>query len=63
MLMALRFVLARLFSARGPLIVAAATTATTAVTAMAAVAAVAAVAKQMHADEQDEKHNPNPVLR
>jgi hypothetical protein len=54
MLMALRFVLARLFSARAPLIVAAATTAVT---------SMAAVAKQMHADEQDEKHNPNPVLR
>jgi hypothetical protein len=47
MLMALRFVLARLFSARRPLLVP---------------AAVAPVAEQMHADEQDEKHNPNPVL-
>jgi hypothetical protein len=24
---------------------------------------MAAVAEQMHTDEQDEKHNPNPVLR
>jgi len=51
MLMALRFILARRFSARRPLIVTAPT------------AAVATVAEQVHADEQDEKHDPNPVLR
>jgi hypothetical protein len=54
MLVALRFVLARFFTARWPLIVAAATT---------AVATMPAMAEQMHPDEQDENHNPHPVLR
>ena len=50
--MALRFVRARLFST--PLIVPATT---------APVATVPAMADQMHPDEQDEKDDPNPVLR
>ncbi|MEQ1718912.1 MAG: hypothetical protein ABL907_23495 [Hyphomicrobium sp.] len=58
MLMALRFVLARLFSARGrPFVSAAATT-----TAVATVTAMPAVAEQMHADERYKKQHPNPVL-
>ena len=56
MLMALRFVLARLCSVRRLLIVPAATTAAT-------TTAMPAVAKQMHADKQDENHDPYPVLR
>jgi hypothetical protein len=60
MLMALRFILARLFSARGPLLVPAAAAA---VTPMATAPTMPAVAEQMHPDEQDEKHHPNPVLR
>lgn len=58
MLMALRFVLARLFSAPGLLLVSAATT-----TAVATVTSMPTVAEQMHADKQDENHNPYPVLR
>jgi len=60
MVMALRPLPARLFSARGFLLVPAAPMA--AVPAMAA-APMAAVAEQMHANEQNEKHHPNPVLR
>jgi len=60
MLMALRFVLAWLFSARGRLLVSAAATA--AVPAMST-PPMAAVTEQMHADEQHEKHHPYPVLR
>jgi hypothetical protein len=52
--MALRFVLAWLLSTRMPLLVPATT---------APVATVPAMADQMHPDEQDEKHDPNPVLR
>ena len=54
MLMALRFVFARLCFVCGLLIVPAATTATT---------TMSAVAEQMHADKQDDKYNPYPVLR
>ena len=53
MLMALRFFFARLCFVCGLLIVPAATTATT----------MSAVAEQMHADKQDDKYNPYPVLR
>ena len=53
MLMALRFVSARLCFVGGLLIVLAATTATT----------MSTVAVQMHADKQGEKYNPYPVLR
>jgi len=57
MLMALRFVLTRLFSAPGLLLVSATTA------AVATMASMPAVAEQMHADKQDENHNPYPVLR
>ena len=56
MLMALRFILARLCSVCGFLIVPAATTVIT-------TAAMPAMAEKMHADKQDDKYNPYPVLR
>ncbi|MHB1093932.1 hypothetical protein [Thiobacillus sp.] len=60
MLMALRFVPARPLSACGRLLVSTAAATTTTVASMAP---MPAVAEQVHTDEQDEKHHPNPVLR